>query len=159
MEASTMLLLSILLPLAGAILIASIGGDNRVIVRRLALAVSSVTLLLAVAVIAQYDPAGDNYLRAQMEAAAAGSEPGESFQPSQHRLCRDGIRLAAQRNGDRRAVCRGLGWAQPVDVRPFGTADGQLGPRQLDGDRRAVPAVLQHAAVAGVGVSGGVCGP
>ena len=83
MEASTMLLLSILLPLAGAILIASIGGDNRVIVRRLALAVSSVTLLLAVAVIAQYDPAGDNYLRAQMEAAAAGSEPVRVFSAGQ----------------------------------------------------------------------------
>ena len=55
MEASTMLLLSILLPLAGAILIASIGSENRVIVRRLALIVSTVNLLLAMAVMRRYD--------------------------------------------------------------------------------------------------------
>ena len=81
MEASTMLLLSILLPLAGAILIASIGAENRVIVRRLALIVSTVNLLLAVAVIAQYDSAGDSYMRTQMSAAAAGVEPSEAFRP------------------------------------------------------------------------------
>ncbi len=83
MEASTILLVSILLPLAAAILIVSIGSDNPSLVRRLALLASTITLLLAMFVIAQYDPGGDVYFRDRIAAVVAGRETADSFEAAQ----------------------------------------------------------------------------
>ncbi len=72
MSPAQLLLLSILLPIGGALLIASIGSVNRRLVRRLALGVSLATLLLVLLVTAAYDSADDYRFQEQLQAARDG---------------------------------------------------------------------------------------
>ena len=73
MSSSMLLLISIVLPIAGAILICSIGSGNVSLVRRLAFGVSLVTLMMALLVVSRFEPSGDVYMAEQL--AAVENDP------------------------------------------------------------------------------------
>lgn len=68
-----LLLISILLPLAGALLVSSIGSVSRELVRRLTLVITGLTLLCSVLVVAQFEPSGDLYFQGVLEQVQAGA--------------------------------------------------------------------------------------
>lgn len=69
MSASVALLLSVLLPLIGSVVILAMGSVNRAVVRKTALFVSLITLLLAIRVVFSFDTSGDEYLQSHLQAA------------------------------------------------------------------------------------------
>jgi NADH-quinone oxidoreductase subunit M len=66
MSAAFALLISILLPLVGAMVIAVIGSQSPRLVRQVALAFAIVTLLLSLWVAARFDTSGDQYMQSVM---------------------------------------------------------------------------------------------
>ena len=73
------LLVSILLPIAGSILVASIGSGNAQVVRWASLSIASVTLVLVMFVVASFDMSGDEYMSEQLAAAATDPDSVASF--------------------------------------------------------------------------------
>ena len=73
------LLISILLPIAGSILVASIGSTNPRIVRWSALAIATVTMGFAIFVVASFESSGDEYMNEQLAAVSSNPESLVSF--------------------------------------------------------------------------------
>jgi NADH-quinone oxidoreductase subunit M len=78
MSAETALLLSILVPLLGAVVVLLVGSDNRQLVRQLALATTLVSLGLALLVVGQFQPDGDRQMQRYLENGEATTERFEA---------------------------------------------------------------------------------
>src|SRR5262245_9090071 len=76
MSVATALLLAIFLPLCGSIGMLTISSAPRQSIRSLALAVTVVTLGLALYLLARFQPSGDEYLRRFL---IEGGQAGETF--------------------------------------------------------------------------------
>ncbi len=80
MSAATALLLSIGVPLLGALAVLVVGSVHRQTVRKLALCVTLLTLVLALTVVARFQPDGDRYLQRYLQSDVAAAEPFDAAQ-------------------------------------------------------------------------------